>query len=47
MHLTRIAVAVAFTGLEKAYSGWNRTPQSPEEVIADGLALLMLIVATL
>lgn len=41
----RLGLATTFYLLENRYFGWNRYPQSPEEVLADGLFLLIAALA--
>ena len=43
--IMRIVIAFTFFRLENNYFGWNKLPQSPEEVIADGIFLLLLMLA--
>lgn len=40
-------MAIGFGWAETAYFGWNFLPQSPEEVIADGITLLLAALAVL
>ncbi len=41
-NVVRIILAANFYWLQNSYFGWNRKPQSPEEVLADGIFLLIL-----
>lgn len=41
----RLTIAVAFFIHENNYFGWNPRPQSPEECLADGLVVLMVLLA--
>lgn len=38
---------VSFWVMENRYFGWNWTPQSAEEVIADGIVVLILAISIL
>ncbi len=38
-------VGFAFWLIETSYFGWNTTPGSPEEVLADGIAFLIFALA--
>ena len=42
-----LIIAIWWWLTETAYFGWNATPQSSAELIADGVALLMLLVSLL
>lgn len=38
-------VAVFFGFAETAYFGWNMLPGSPEEMICDGITMVLLVMA--
>ncbi|WP_025917527.1 hypothetical protein [Herminiimonas sp. CN] len=40
-----IVIAIWFWIAETAYFGWNSWPQSDAEMICDGIAMLMLVIA--
>ena len=40
-------IAIAFGLFETAYFGWNWAPKSDAEVMADGIALVLLALAFL
>ena len=44
MRLMMLILAVTFWWQETAYFGWNFRPESPEELICDGIVSLMLTV---
>jgi hypothetical protein len=39
---SRASVCFVFFIMENAHFGWNRWPQSPEELICDGIVLTMM-----
>ena len=38
-------IAVFFGFAETAYFGWNTLPNSPEELICDGITLILMVLA--
>lgn len=40
-----LAIAIWFWIAETAYFGWHTWPQSDAEMICDGIAMLMLVIA--
>jgi len=45
MHIKLLFIAGAYAIFETTYFGWNWSPHSDAEVIADGIAFLLLAIA--
>ena len=42
-----LVLALIFFVHENNYFGWNRLPQSPEELLADGIVVLLVAMSVL